>query len=158
MLALVVAVLLSLPLSASAVEANRMTEVSFESAKDYADPFNHVTLDAVFTTPDGRLLRVPAFWAGGKTWRVRYASPQTGTHRYRTECSDAANAALHGVTGEVAVTPYTGANALFRHGPIRVADDRRHFAHADGTPFFWLGDTWWMVSVWVRTAMRCEGF
>ncbi len=137
-----VAVLLQLP--ASAVEANRMSEVSFESAKDYADPFNHVTLDAVFTTPDGRLLRVPAFWAGGKTWRVRYSSPQIGTHRYRTECSDAANAALHSVAGEVVVTPYTGTNALFRHGPIRIADDRRHFAYADGTPFFWLGDTWWM--------------
>ena len=22
--------------------------------------------------------------------------------------------------------------------------DERHFQHADGTPFFWLGDTWWM--------------
>lgn len=30
-----------------------------------------------------------------------------------------------GVTGDVVVTPYTGTNALFRHGPIRVADDRR---------------------------------
>ena len=25
-----------------------------------------------------------------------------------------------------------------------MAADRRHFEHADGTPFFWLGDTWWM--------------
>jgi hypothetical protein len=25
-----------------------------------------------------------------------------------------------------------------------VADDLRHFAYADGSPFFWLGDTWWM--------------
>ena len=141
---LLVALFAMRPRLASAVEANRMAEISFESAKDYADPFNHVTLDAVFTTPDGRLLRVPAFWAGGKTWRVRYASPLVGTHRYRTECNDAANPALHGVRGEVVVTPYTGTNALFRHGPIRVADDRRHFAHADGTPFFWLGDTWWM--------------
>jgi hypothetical protein len=33
---------------------------------------------------------------------------------------------------------------LFKHGPIRVAADRRHFEYADGTPFFWLGDTWWM--------------
>src|SRR4029079_13233631 len=24
------------------------------------------------------------------------------------------------------------------------AEDRRHFEHADGTPFFWLADTWWM--------------
>jgi len=25
-----------------------------------------------------------------------------------------------------------------------VASGRRHFEHADGTPFLWLGDTWWM--------------
>ncbi len=23
--------------------------------------------------------------------------------------------------------------------------DRRHIEHVDGTPFFWLGDTWWMA-------------
>jgi hypothetical protein len=51
---------------------------------------------------------------------------------------------LHGVAGVVRVEPYRGDNPLFRHGPIRVAADRRHFEHADGTPFFWLGDTWWM--------------
>jgi len=125
-------------------EANRMAEVSFESAKSYTDSFNNVTLDAVFTTPDGHTLRVPAFWAGGNTWRVRYASPQTGTHRFLTACSDVTNATLNGIAGEVAVTPYAGSNELFRHGPVRVAADRRHFAYADGTPFFWLGDTWWM--------------
>lgn len=130
--------------AAVTVDANRMAEVSFESPKAYADPFGGVTLDAVFTTPDGRLLRVPAFWAGGNAWRVRYSSPLTGTHRFRTECNDTANPALHGVTGEIEVKPYTGTNALFRHGAVRVAEDRRHFAHADGTPFFWLGDTWWM--------------
>ncbi len=132
------------PADALSIEANRMAEVSFTSAKDYADPFNHVTLDAVFTTPDGRLLRMPAFWAGAGSWRVRYASPVVGRHTYRTECSDTANAALHGVSGEIEVRPYGGDNPLFRHGPARIADDRRHFAHADGTPFFWLGDTWWM--------------
>ncbi|MBM3860702.1 MAG: DUF5060 domain-containing protein [Verrucomicrobia bacterium] len=58
----------------------------------------------------GRLLRVPAFWAGGKTWRVRYASPLPGKHTFRTECSDTANATLHSVTGEVGVRPYRGDN------------------------------------------------
>jgi hypothetical protein len=125
-------------------ESNRMAEVTFESDRDYADPFNHVVLDVVVTTPDGRLLRVPAFWAGGKTWRIRYASSVPGKHTIRTECNDTSNPALHGVTGEIEVRPYSGDNPLFRHGPIRVAEDRRHFAHADGTPFFWLGDTWWM--------------
>jgi hypothetical protein len=125
-------------------EANRPVEISFTSEKDYADPFNLVTLDAVVSTPDGRVLRVPAFWAGGKTWRVRYGSPVAGTHTFRTECNDASNPTLHGVSGEIEIKPYTGQNPLFRHGPIHVAADRRHLAHADGTPFFWLGDTWWM--------------
>lgn len=31
----------------------------------------------------------------------------------------------------------------FRHGPLRVSGDGRHLVHADGTPFFWLGDTAW---------------
>ncbi|MFN0087350.1 MAG: DUF5060 domain-containing protein [Blastocatellia bacterium] len=128
----------------AATEANRMVEFTFESARPYQDPFNEITLDALFTDPSGVRRRVPAFWAGGMTWRVRYASPITGVHRFYTECSDPGNAGLHAVRGEVTITPYQGGNSLFRHGPIRVADDNRHFAHADGTPFFWLGDTWWM--------------
>lgn len=128
----------------AATEANRLVEFTFESARPYQDPFNEITLDAVFTDPSGVRRRVPAFWAGGATWRVRYSSPIIGTHRFQTECSDTSNAGLHGVRGEVKITPYTGSNPLFRHGAIRVADDGRHFAHADGTPFFWLGDTWWM--------------
>jgi hypothetical protein len=130
--------------SLAKAEANRLAEVTLRSEKTYADPFNEVTLDAVITDPNGRQFRVPAFWAGGNVWRVRYASPVTGLHRFRSTCSDTANAALHDVTGTIEVVPYTENNPLFRHGPVRVAEDRRHFAHADGTPFFWLGDTWWM--------------
>ncbi|HEV3259623.1 MAG TPA: DUF5060 domain-containing protein, partial [Gemmataceae bacterium] len=73
--------------------ANRTAEWSFRSEKVYADPFNDVDVDVVFTAPDGHELRVPAFWAGGRTWTVRYASGQVGVHRYRTECSDTRNAA-----------------------------------------------------------------
>ncbi|MBP7143448.1 MAG: DUF4038 domain-containing protein, partial [Opitutaceae bacterium] len=54
------------------------------------------------------------------------------------------NVGLNGVTGEIDVTPYTGANPLLRHGPLRVAPSRGYLEHLDGTPFFWLGDTWWM--------------
>lgn len=126
------------------VEAGGVAEFAFASAKPRTDPSNEITVDAVFTAPDGATLRVPAFWAGGETWKVRYSSRVPGTHRFRTESSDAADPALHGVEGIVEVAPYTGDNPLLIHGPLRVADDRRHFAYADGTPFFWLGDTWWM--------------
>lgn len=121
-----------------------MVEIAFHAEHNYTDPFNQVTLDAIFTDPQGRESRVPAFWDGGNLWKVRYASPVIGTHRFRTECSATNDAGLHGVTGKVEIVPYTGNNPLFAHGPAQVAADRRHLEYADHTPFFWLGDTWWM--------------
>ena len=124
-------------------QANRIAEVTLTTVKSYRDPFNEVTLDALVTAPDGRQFKLPAFWAGGNAWRFRYASSLAGRHTYRTECSDRKNAQLHGVEGTIEVVPYAGDNPLDRHGPVRVAKDGQHFEHADGTPFFWLGDTWW---------------
>src|SRR6185437_9438758 len=67
-----------------------------------------------------------------------------GRHHFITDCSDSTNAGLHGREGILEVTPYMGDNPLYRHGPVRVSSDHRYLEHADMTPFFWLGDTWWM--------------
>jgi hypothetical protein len=129
---------------AVAVEANVTTEISFTAKGAYRDPFNEVLLDVIFTAPNGRALRVPGFWAGGDKWKVRYSSPLTGKHSYRTECNVKTDSGLDGMEGNVEVVPYRGQNPLFKHGPIQIAADHRHFQYSDGTPFFWLGDTWWM--------------
>jgi hypothetical protein len=123
---------------------NVPTEWSYQSGKRYADPFHEVELDVVFTLPSGETHRVPAFWAGESTWRVRYAPPAAGRYTFRTISTDTSNADLHDRSGALTAEPYTGSNRLYQHGPLRISEDRRHFAHADGTPFFWLGDTWWM--------------
>jgi hypothetical protein len=123
---------------------HQVIEWSLTSQKSYGDPFNEIDLDAIVTGPDGREQRVPAFWAGEQTWRIRYAPGVSGTYRYRTVCSDMANTDLHDRTGTLDVAAYAGENLLYRHGPVNIAPDRRHFQHADGMPFFWLGDTWWM--------------
>ena len=125
-------------------QANMMVELTFYSSGNYTDPFNQVTLDAIFTDPDGHELRVPGFWDGNNKWKVRFSSPVTGTHRFLTVCSEPGDKRLNGVAGEVKVQSYKGNNLLLRHGALRVADDKRHFVYGDGTPFFWLGDTWWM--------------
>ncbi len=135
---------------------NCPSEWSYASARGYADPFNEVTLDVIVTDPDGREHTLSAFWAGEQTWRVRYTPLVAGTYRFRTACSDAVNADLHGREGILQVAPYEGANPLLRHGPLRVAADRRHLEHRDGTPFFWLGDTWWMA--FCRRLRWPEGF
>jgi hypothetical protein len=125
------------------VEVNNVAEINLVSKKTYRNPFQDIELDALITQPDGKQLRVPAFWAGDNRWSFRYSSPQPGVATWRTECSDKKNSGLHGVKGKIEVVPYSGNNLLYLHGPIQVAKDQRHFAHADGTPFFWLGDTWW---------------
>ncbi|MBZ5855926.1 apiosidase-like domain-containing protein [Flavihumibacter profundi] len=124
--------------------ANKMAEITLTATRNYSDPFNQVILDAIFTDPQGKELRVPGFWAGGNTWKLRYASPVLGEHSFRTVCSETGDKGLQGVEGKVIVGGYTGKNLLYQHGPIKIADDKRHFAYADGKPFFWLGDTWWM--------------
>src|SRR5215470_7166457 len=76
-------------------------EWSFNSGKQYADPFNQIDLDIVFTTPTGTQERVPAFWAGESVWRVRYSPPVPGMYKFQTICSDTSNRDLHEQTGSL---------------------------------------------------------
>jgi hypothetical protein len=103
-----------------------------------------VEVDAVVTLPSDGEERVPAFWGGDSSWHVRYAAPAPGLYRIRSAYSDTANRDLHGQTMTLDVHPYEGSNPHYKHGVLKVGDDGRHFQYADGTPFFWLGDTWWM--------------
>jgi hypothetical protein len=119
-------------------------ELNATSGSAYADPFNEVEVTVEFTDPDGGMLKVPAFWAGGQEWRVRYASGVPGRHRYRWLCSDTAAAGLHGKEGSVELAPVAAAGVLEQHGRLRVGENKRHLEFGDGTPFFWLGDTWWL--------------
>jgi hypothetical protein len=124
--------------------AGMATEWCYKSDNQYSDPFNQVEVDALITTPSGSEERVPGFWAGESTWCVRYAPVAPGRYTVRSVCNDASNRNLHGQTSTLDVQPYAGANSHYKHGPLNIAPDKHHFQHADGTPFFWLGDTWWM--------------
>jgi hypothetical protein len=137
------------------VEANCIAEIEFVSGKTYQNPFIEVELNALITGPDGVQVRVPAFWAGGNKWVFRYASGVPGIYAWKLNCSDTSNSKLHGIAGKIEVVPYRGENLLYRHGPIQVAKDRRHFEHADGTPYLWLADTWWKG---LCKRMTWEGF
>lgn len=133
---------LGLTALAMATGAGEVFETSFESSKDRRNPFTEVEVEVWFRHGE-RQWKVPAFWDGGRTWKVRFAAPGEGDYTYRAVASDEADTGLN--TGErtLKVAAYRGENPLYRHGGLQVAADRRHFEFADGTPFFWLGDTWW---------------
>jgi len=120
------------------------TELTLVAEIAYEDIFTEVEVDVIFTGPDSRQWRVPAFWAGGQRFGARFAAPAPGQYAFRSVCNRPDDTGLHGRTGEIKVTPYPGDCELYRRGPLRVSEDRRYLQHADGTPVFWLADTWWM--------------
>jgi hypothetical protein len=118
-------------------------ELTFESARSWPDPFWDADVKVVLTTPTGAETSVDAFWDGGNVWRARVRPDEIGEWRWRSVASDEGDAGLHGHSSAFTCVPYDGPNPVYRHGAVRVSDDGRSFAHADGTPFFWLGDTVW---------------
>ena len=125
------------------VAANHVVEWSYQSRLRYENPFRDVEMDVVVTASTGEQWVVPAFWGGGDVWHVRFSASNPGEYAYETRCTDPENLALHGDQGTIQVIPYLGSNRLLKHGPLQLSKNRRHFAHADGTPFFWLADSWW---------------
>ena len=64
-------------------ETWRVAEISFDSEKEYADPFDDVTLDLLLYG-NGRLYTIPCFWDGGNIWRARFVCPSKGTWQCKT--------------------------------------------------------------------------
>ncbi len=85
-----------------------------------------------FVSPNGKTNVVEGFYDGGETWRLRFAPDQEGEWSYR----------LRGEGIEVLETGRLRCTAGKGHGPIRIHPENPYaFAHADGTPFFPMGDT-----------------
>lgn len=115
----------------------------FTSAAQYDNPLRDVALVVTFTAPDGRQQKVDGFWDGGRTFRVRFCPEVEGEWAWESSCSNTADEGLHGRRGSFRCIPYSGDNALYRHGSITLSQNRRYLQHRDGTPFFWLADTAW---------------
>ncbi len=128
---------------ADEVETWRVYEQAFTSGKDYAEGGGDaVVLDVAFTRDGANETLVrPGFWDGGATFRVRFAPPAAGVWIWRTTCAD--DAALNGLSGSVTAVPYRGTLEIYRRGFVRTEPGKKHFTYADGTPFFYLGDTHW---------------
>ena len=128
---------------ASAVETWRVEELSFEAARDYtAGGGDVVRFDVTFSNrTDGAVLVRPGFWDGDRTFRVRFAPTSPGQWAWRTACPD--DAGLSGRTGNLESVRYAGPLAIYRRGFVKTVPGKKYFVYADGTPFFYLGDTHW---------------
>lgn len=117
-------------------------EITIISSKKYKDAFNDVDVDLVLTNGNVTYT-IPGFWDGGNVWRVRFVCTSAGEWTYTTKCTDTTNTGLHNQTGKFTCTEYKGALEIYKRGFIKIQKDTRYFSYADGTPFFYLGDTHW---------------
>ncbi|MFX0102707.1 MAG: DUF4038 domain-containing protein [Candidatus Hodarchaeota archaeon] len=129
------------------IPQNNVLELTF-TAKEEVNTPQKIKLIVQVVRSNGIQVDVPGFWAGKNTWRARFASPDVGSYEYTTSCTSTSESdeisSLQDQTGSFKVKPYTGSNKLYKHGRLRAGQGSKHLKHVDGTPFFWLGDTWWM--------------
>ena len=131
--------------TAAKVETWRMAEISFTATKDYGTGGGDaVRLDVAFSNRnDGTVILRPGFWDGGKTFLARFAPPSAGTWDWRSHCPD--DPSLSGKKGRLECIPYAGRHEIYRRGFVKSVPGKKYLVYADGTPFFYLGDTHWSM-------------
>ncbi len=122
-------------------------EATFTSAQPGDNPLQDIELRVTFTAPSRQTRTVRGFWDGGNNWRVRFSPDEPGRWTYATTAVPESESGLHARTGAFRVVAPKGLTRFERHGPVRVSRSRTFLEHADGTPFFWLGDTGWNAAL-----------
>ena len=121
-----------------AFKANTNFEVQEKNPLDYE-------LDVTFESENGTQITVPGFWDGADEWKARFAPTETGNWTYVTKFTDAGDSGLHNKTGSFICIPYDGSLEIYKRGFLKADRDKKYFTYADGSPFFYLGDTHWSM-------------
>lgn len=111
-------------------------EIPLTSRFAYTDPYKSVHVDVELRRPDGHLVRVPCFWDGGQTWRLRFAPTQVGRWSWKSISLDSELADQVGTFSCIA--DETGNKGFIT--TTTGAGDRHGFTYSNGTTFFpvWL--------------------
>ncbi|MFO7917201.1 MAG: DUF5060 domain-containing protein, partial [Anaerolineae bacterium] len=64
------------------VRRREVGEWVLHGERTYENPFADVIVEAVFEVPSGQVLKVPGFYDGENTWRVRFNPAEVGTYSF----------------------------------------------------------------------------
>ena len=123
-----------------------MHELSFACKNKYKNPYIEVSMWVDLEGP-GFSERIYGFWDGGQTFRVRVVATKPGIWVWKSG-SNTKDAGLENNSGFFKAIDWTETEKKenpLRRGFIRATSNSHALEHADGTPFFIIGDTWYSL-------------
>lgn len=125
-------------------------ELVFEAQRKFANPYTDVDVWVQLKGPNFDK-KVYGFWDGGGTFKVRVLADEPGTWTW-TSGSNQNDGGLKAKIGSFEAVAWTKAEIEDnpnRRGLVRTNPQSPHgFIYADGTPFFFIADTWWAAMTW----------
>jgi hypothetical protein len=129
-----------------AVHVWEKQELTFIAVNSYKNAYTEVSVWVDLTGP-GFNKRVYGFWDGGQTFHLRLVAAQPGTWTWKSGSSPD-DPGLAGKSDSFIVVDWTEAEKTenpLRRGFLRATANQHALEHADGTPFFIIGDTWYAL-------------
>jgi len=131
------------------VHVFEIKEITLEAKNEYQNPYTEIECWLDLKGPDFNK-RIYGFWDGGNTFRIRIAATKPGDWTW-TSSSNQTDVGLNKKSGSFSAINWTEQEIKEnpnRHGFIEATPNGHALQYADGTPFFFLGDTWWAASTW----------
>lgn len=130
----------------TAIHVWEMQELTFTAEQSYSNPYTDVTVWIELSGP-GFNKKVYGFWDGGSTFRVRLVATEPGDWTWASH-SSSGDPGLTGKTGSFTAIEWTEEEKMenpLRRGFLRASANQHALIHADSTPFFVIGDTWFSM-------------
>lgn len=132
-------------------------ELSFTSENDYSNPYCEIDMEVEFQHENGEIVIRPAFWIGGKKWKVRFAAPGlVGNWAWKSSCN-VQDSGLDNRSGSLLCVSdgSESQNCFHKHGFWKMSANHRSVIHADGTSVILAVDTAWALP-WRATEEQCR--
>ena len=133
----------------------QVVELDFTSEKSYENAYTEVEFWVDFVHEDGARLRRPGFWDGGKSFKVRFASPEADGIWSWESFSNVPDNGLRDHSGSFETGGPVGSTHFQKHGFWRIPYGSRWMEYADGTPAVMVADTPWAIP-WRATHEQVE--
>ena len=127
-----------------------IVEILLSAENQYENPYTDVECWVELQGPDFNK-RIYGFWDGGQNYKVRITATKAGEWSWISGSTAGSDKGLNGQSGTFLAIDWTEEEKEAnnnRRGFLTATPNGHALQYADGTPFFFIGDTWWSAPTW----------